>query len=733
MNSNTPAQKNQLEITPVSDFLKNRGSLTSIPVNSIIADPIFQMRENGTDNVIVRRYAEVMQQNDPDGWQLFPRITVLSVSDASDARYCPEDYENVTHKYTRVYVVGGFHRLAAIIEQGYEHVEAVVIHGSTADGIVFAAGENDDKSVRRTLKCLRNAVLSCLKHSEIKAWSNPKIAEICGVDVQTVRNWELWLYKNDPDYSRPDKLKFRDKYGGVGLRKHSIPNFAVEDEKAEAEEKQRETNYKAFVGHRDAAHHAWKRFCEKKEIPFDWDAFCLEAEKHLDGEGCLSLPNPNTSTLDEIREKSLTCQKLKTQITGNAGWVTVYCTDLEFAEKGKEQAELEAKESKQDLDGLRDNLSRMQGSDTEPIPSILSKLYHVPEDVVRSEIKRYDDDLAKEAAAEDGPDLQGLREAIDDLLDHITHDIAIEVPGLAGIYGVAPDAVEEEIARAKANRGIAPDDGPIQADKLEDNRSWLGPEDESTLNKLYKSLTSNDLLQRYRDFCSRNTGDIHRLAGYRLLRGSAYGRKLFDEIDKIDASTGHSDEEKANDEQKRAWTMEEVEELYDSIEGEIGDLSEEEQIQVRQFLKVNYDAYPTYQWRDKLKAEALETLAETLDQICRGIGEKGLEAFKLSPRNPDVSGPSDSSEPPPPTEPLQVQPLGTADSAPPDERPSINFKSLGWGTKGNIRNLARSSKSLLEEEDLTEDFKAILSNLLDTILDFADSDELLKKILEASE
>ena len=68
---------------------------------------------------------------------------------------------------------------------------------------------------------------------------NPKIAEICAVDVQTVRNWEIWLYKNDPDYNRPEKLKFRDKYGGVGLRKHSIPNFAVEPDVIEIEEKRK--------------------------------------------------------------------------------------------------------------------------------------------------------------------------------------------------------------------------------------------------------------------------------------------------------------------------------------------------------------------------------------------------------------------------------------------------------------------------------------------------------------
>ena len=90
---------------------------------------------------------------------------------------------------------------------------------------------------------------------------------------------------------------------------------------------------------------------------------------------------------------------------------------------------------------------------------------------------------------------------------------------------------------------------------------------------------------------------------------------------------------------------------------------------------------------------------------------------------------------------LQIKPLGPADSTPPeankpqmevvvgDEGPSINFKDLDWRTQGNIRTLARASKSLLEE-DLPDDFKAILSNLFNMIVDFADSDELLQKILE---
>ena len=65
-----------------------------------------------------------------------------------------------------------------------------------------------------------------------------------------------------------------------------------------------------------------------------------------------------------------------------------------------------------------------------------------------------------------------------------------------------------------------------------------------------------------------------------------------------------------SDEQTRGWAMEEAEFSYAEIEDEIAHLNEEEQIEFRQFLKVNYDAYGTYGWRDKLKTDALERLAE---------------------------------------------------------------------------------------------------------------------------
>lgn len=220
MNSTTTPTEKQPQF-----LIQDQGHLTQMRVADIIEDPIFQMRTLGTNHAIVSRYTDVMVQNDPDGWGIFPRITCLDVNDFKDERFINAEKASESGI---CYVIGGFHRLAAMKIRGYDVVEVRLIKGTTADGIAFAAGENNDKSVKRTNQDLRAAVLACLRDPEIKTWTNPVIAHLCGCDVQTVRNWEIWLYQNEPGYTRPEKLKFRTKHATVGLREHSIPNFAVD-------------------------------------------------------------------------------------------------------------------------------------------------------------------------------------------------------------------------------------------------------------------------------------------------------------------------------------------------------------------------------------------------------------------------------------------------------------------------------------------------------------------------
>ena len=64
----------------------------------------------------------------------------------------------------------------------------------------------------------------------------------------------------------------------------------------------------------------------------------------------------------------------------------------------------------------------------------------------------------------------------------------------------------------------------------------LSPQKEKWLSEKHRSLSDDQLLDRYRQFLKRNKNgyNLHRYAGYRHLRGEAYRRRLFDEIDAID-------------------------------------------------------------------------------------------------------------------------------------------------------------------------------------------------------
>ena len=340
------------------------------------------------------------------------------------------------------------------------------------------------------------------------------------------------------------------------------------------------------------------------------------------------------------------------------------------------------------------------------------------------DIKReIDDDLAKEAAAEDGPDLQGLREEIDDC---IVNGEKIETEELSKKYDVPIKQVNLEahlIQQEKGKYGLmnAYDDLASKGWSIWDQHlkrfiSWKGLYEAAQSNwpaladwdEYSPSDESEESLKLqvaiWRNFNADLDYAVRAIKKEGTERGNIWLLKLLviDVEPKPD-----SDQTENNDKQKRDWTMEEVEDSYDSIEGEIGDLSEEEQIQVRQFLKVNYDAYPTYGWRDRLKAEALEALAETLDSIHRGIKEKGLEAFKLSPRNPDASGPSDPSAPPSPTE-LQIEPVS-------DPEPEKILLEDDTYTKEHLLNCKRSITELTELQGVPLIIKFAAEEFLETI------------------
>ena len=372
MNSNTPAQKKQAENPPISesDWMPRHfdfnGTEKPVRFDEIIVDPAYQMRTEGTSPEVVKRYAEIMKQNDPDGWLAFPLIKLLRRKDAD----------------SKLFLISGFHRLEAMKLNGYDKIVAIVSRGTHLNGLILAAGENADRSQPRTNADIQNIVEMFLTDPELCQWSNAQIARWAQVDAQTVANHERRLLST-PNFgidNRPETRKFIDKHGNVSERKAPSPPAS--------DAKQRKTDFNAYIKHRNAAYESWKLFCELGEIPFDWESFCLYAEEHLNGKGCVSAINPEEATLDQIRERSLTWQKMKSAISHGSNWVVSYRAELR-AKKEKVEIPAEEKETvaPPDREGLRKNLEAMVGSDTVPNPSILTKIYHVPEAEIHAEIE----------------------------------------------------------------------------------------------------------------------------------------------------------------------------------------------------------------------------------------------------------------------------------------------------------------------------------------------------------
>ena len=333
----------QLEISPISesdwtpiDKFQFDGIDMEVRINEIVVDPVYQMRADGTNPDVVQRYAEIMKQNDPDGWLAFPLIKLFKNHDAD----------------SRKVLISGFHRLEAMKLNGYDEIKATVSGGAHLDGLIVASGENADRSQPRTNADIQNIVEMFLTNPELCQWSNAQIARWAQVDAQTVANHERRLLST-PNFgidNRPETRKFIDKHGNVSERKAPSPPKADRFPPPLTAELKHE-NFDAMIRCRDSAYDCWKAYCEQWEIPFDWENFCLWAEEHLDGEGCLSLPRIEENTLDEINAKALTWQKMGSAIRGSAKWVVRHRAGLDF-QKADEPAK-EA-ESKPDLRGLKE-------------------------------------------------------------------------------------------------------------------------------------------------------------------------------------------------------------------------------------------------------------------------------------------------------------------------------------------------------------------------------------------
>ena len=283
----------------------------------------------------------------------------------------------------------GFHTLTAaqLVFNSVARIRCVIEGETERDAYFLATRTNAQHGRRRTNAEKQTSVNRWLEDEDMCQWTDSYIAKVCQVSTKSVTNYRR-LCKLQ---SQPTKRKFINSAGDIEWMHTS--RIGLTPPPAPDPQKQIKTDFKAYIKHRDAAYDQWESYCKSHSIPFDWDDFCQHAEPHLGR--LVSLINPEDTTLDEIREKSQIWQKMKSAISHGASWVVSYRIDHE---------EIKAKQSE---------------AKAEPIP-----------------------------AEEEGPDLQGLKEEIYDLLDNGNQ---IYAPALSNIHEVPLDVVETMIAQAKAD------------------------------------------------------------------------------------------------------------------------------------------------------------------------------------------------------------------------------------------------------------------------------------------
>lgn len=108
----------------------------------------------------------------------------------------------------------GFHRVHAAEIADIEEIEADVRKGTKRDAMLYAVGTNATHGLRRTNADKRRAVETLLRDGEWSQWSDAIIAKACKVSRSLVTTI-IGQKTNDP---RPDKVKYRDRWGNEGER-----------------------------------------------------------------------------------------------------------------------------------------------------------------------------------------------------------------------------------------------------------------------------------------------------------------------------------------------------------------------------------------------------------------------------------------------------------------------------------------------------------------------------------
>jgi hypothetical protein len=162
---------------------------------------------------VVDEYADLMRAG-----HTFPPVTVF---------YDGQSY----------WLADGFHRFRAWRPaRPHEPIDVEVLPGTLTDAQWYSYGVNKAHGLRRTNEDKERAVLAALQHAKAEGLSNRQIAEHCGVDEKTVRNYRT---KKGPTAENPQSTAATERLAEGELQ---VPVVAATTEASQSSPEETRTS-----------------------------------------------------------------------------------------------------------------------------------------------------------------------------------------------------------------------------------------------------------------------------------------------------------------------------------------------------------------------------------------------------------------------------------------------------------------------------------------------------------
>ncbi len=301
--------------------MKAKAMTKTIRISDIIIDP--EINTRAIDTETVQEYKESIEGYGADWqnrWAEHPRITKSN------------------------HLWSGAHTVTAaklVFRMPNDTIEVVIEGEDKRDAYFLATRCNAQHGRRRSNAEKQEAVDRWLEDPVECSWTDGHIAKMCNVSAQFVSNRRSLA----TIASQTTKRRFINAVGKIEwIETGKIgTNQAADDDK-----KQRKTEFDEYIKHRDNAYSLWRSFCLQWKVDSDWESFCLYAEEHLNGRGCVTAIDPEKASLELIQERKDTWIKMHEAIKGKANWIISYHLKLEHQEYEKRKGKKEAEEPEED-------------------------------------------------------------------------------------------------------------------------------------------------------------------------------------------------------------------------------------------------------------------------------------------------------------------------------------------------------------------------------------------------